>query len=145
MTTVKANIDHLEDLVPLFDGYRIFYRQESDKATAHQFLLNRLTNKDSVIYLAYSDNMAVGFTQLYYSFSSVSLKPIFILNDLYVHKDYRGSGIGELLINRAKALCKDLGYKGMAIQTETNNKAQNLYKRLNFKPDPDLHFFWDLE
>ena len=46
MTIIKAHINHLEDLVPLFDGYRVFYKQSSDKDSAHQFLLERFKDKD---------------------------------------------------------------------------------------------------
>ncbi|WP_179345326.1 GNAT family N-acetyltransferase [Winogradskyella ursingii] len=142
MKIIKANIDHLENLVPLFDGYRVFYRQPSDLAGSRHFLLNRFKNKDSVIFMAYDGNRAVGFTQLFHSFSSVSMQPIFVLNDLFIDSNYRNQGIGEALINRAKELAKDLNYKGISIQTETDNRAQYLYQRLGFEKDVDLHFFW---
>ena len=82
---VRAERDDLDDLVPLFDGYRQFYGQRSDLAAARAFLRERIERDESVIYLAYTEpGEAAGFTQLYPSFSSVSLKPLWILNDLYV-------------------------------------------------------------
>lgn len=42
MTIIKAHIDHLEDLVTLFDGYTVFCKQTSDKDSARHFLLERL-------------------------------------------------------------------------------------------------------
>ncbi|RMZ50924.1 GNAT family N-acetyltransferase [Flavobacteriaceae bacterium PRS1] len=142
MTIITAHIEHLDLIVSLFDAYRVFYGKPSDKNAAKQFLFERLKNKDSIIFLALVDNKAVGFTQLYSSFSSVSLQPIYILNDLYVTKEYRKQGIGVALLNKAKELCREQKYKGLALQTETTNPAQYLYERLGWKKDPDLQYFW---
>lgn len=139
---IKAHIDHLEDIVPLFNGYRMFYKQPSDKQGAYQFLLERFKNKDSIIFLAYIDNKAVGFTQLYPLNSSVSMQPMYLLNDLFVDANYRGQGIGEALIEKAKQFCVSENNKGLAIQTAFDNPAQYLYERLGFKKDTDLQFFW---
>jgi GNAT superfamily N-acetyltransferase len=73
------------------------------------------------------------------------MQPMFLLNDLYVEDNYRNQGIGNLLIDKAKQLCKTLRYKGLAIQTASDNPAQHLYERLGFVKDPDLHLFWKNE
>lgn len=145
MDIYHANNNHLKDLAPLFDGYRVFYKQPSDLDGATTFLKQRIEQGDSIIYIAYIDNIPVGFTQLYPLLSSVSMEPMYLLNDLYVDHNYRGQGIGEALINKAKELCVDENQKGLAIQTAFDNPAQNLYKRLGFIKDTDLHFFWHTE
>ena len=142
MNILRAELIHLEDLIPLFDGYRVFYKQETDLARTRTFLTERLKNQDSVIYIVYVNGKPVGFTQLYNLFSSVSMERMYLLNDLFVDDNYRGKGIGEALINEAKKLCVTEKQKGMAIQTAKDNLAQHLYQRLGFEPDPDLHFFW---
>ncbi len=142
MTIAEAKLQHLDDLAPLFDGYRQFYRQSSDLETAKTFLKERITNNESVIYLAYIDDKAVGFTQLYPLFSSVSMQPMYLLNDLFVDSTIRSKGVGQALIQAAKDLCIEKNYKGIAIQTESHNPAQHLYQRVGFKMDPDLHLFW---
>lgn len=142
MNIIKAHIEHLDYLIPLFDSYRIFYRQQSNKKAAREFLFERLKNKDAVIFIAFEDSIAIGFTQLYPLFSSVSMEPIYLLNDLYVDASFRNQGVGEALINRSKTHCEETDVKGMAIQTELTNQAQHLYERLEFIKDPDLHFFW---
>jgi len=142
MNIIKAHIEHLDQIVLLFDDYRVFYRKSSDKKAAKQFLFERLKNKESIIYLALIENQAVGFTQLYSSFSSVSMQPIYILNDLYVNKAYRKQGVGIALLNKAKQLCIETKFKGLGLQTETTNPAQHLYESLGWKKDPDLQYFW---
>ncbi|MEH6536298.1 MAG: GNAT family N-acetyltransferase [Psychroserpens sp.] len=142
MTITHAQLKDLDELINLFDGYRVFYKQDSNLAAAKSFLTQRLMKNDSIIYIAYIDDQAVGFTQLYPLFSSVSMKAIYMLNDLYVNSNYRGQGVGEALINRAKHLCQSENNKGLAIQTAFDNPAQHLYERLGFVRDPDLQFFW---
>jgi len=142
MNIVRAHIEHLDLIVPLFDAYRVFYRKSSDKTAAKQFLFDRLKNRDSIFFLAIVDDEAVGFTQLYSSFSSVCMQPIYILNDLYVKQEYRKQGIGIGLLNKAKQLCRENNFRGLALQTETTNPAQHLYESLGWIKDPDLQYFW---
>lgn len=145
MNIIKAKIEHLHDLIPLFDGYRIFYKQESDFLGARDFLTDRLTNNESVIYIAYIEENPVGFIQLYPIFSSVSMEPMYILNDLFVDSSYRKIGVGESLINKAKEICEEKSFKGMILETQkTNKRAQELYKHCGFVEDVNLHYIWTL-
>ncbi|MEX0288655.1 MAG: N-acetyltransferase family protein [Flavobacteriaceae bacterium] len=140
---IRAGEAQLDALVPLFDGYRVFYKQDSNLKAARSFLAERLKNEESVIFMALENGQAVGFTQLYTTFSSVSLEAVFILNDLYVDTLSRKKGIGELLLEQAKAFCKDKGYKGLALETATDNPAQKLYERLGWEKDSHcFHYFW---
>ena len=143
ITIVKGNQEHLEQLVPLFDGYRIFYKQASDPAGARDFLKGLIDRNDSVVFLAFLDQQAVGFTQLFTSFSSVSMRPLLILNDLYVAPEQRGKGIGEALLSHAQTYCQQLNYKGLALETALDNPAQALYERLGWEKDTHcFHYFW---
>ena len=142
MTIHQAQLKDLNVLAPLFDAYRIFYKQESNLEASTVFLKNLLVQKKSIIFIAYINNKTVGFTQLFPIFSSVTMEPMYLLNDLYVDSNYRNKGIGEALINSAKQLCIDANQKGLAIQTAYDNPAQHLYERLGFVKDTDLHLFW---
>ena len=143
-TIIRATKEHISVLIPLLDKYRTFYNQNSDERAARRFLENRMKNKDSVIFLAFYDSSPAGFTQLYSSFSSVSLKPIFILNDLYVYSEFRNKGIGKVLLNNAKEYCLLQEYKGLALETGINNPAQKLYERLGWRRNTTtLHYFWE--
>ncbi|WP_430966206.1 GNAT family N-acetyltransferase [Spongiimicrobium sp. 2-473A-2-J] len=139
----KATQDDVPQLAPLFDLYRIFYGQESNSPAARAFLTERITKGESVIFLAELHGETVGFTQLYKTFSSVSLEAVFILNDLYVSKSHRGKRIGEALLNRAQAYCSEKNFKGLALETAVDNPAQKLYERLGWKKDSHcFHYFW---
>lgn len=143
VTTVRATKEYIAQLVPLFDQYRIFYGQSSNLKAAKNFLELRISNKESVIFMALRNEEVVGFTQLYPTYSSVSLLPYYILNDLFVTPNCRSQGIGETLLSRAKTFCVACGYKGLALETTINNPAQRLYEKLGWKKDSHcFHYFW---
>ena len=137
---MRAERKNLDDLVPLFDGYRQFYGQRSDLDAARTFLRHRLERDESVIYVAYADpREATGFTQLYPSFSSVSLKPLWILNDLFVRSDIRRGGFGRALLERARRHAVETGAKGLVLNTGVTNKAaQTLYESCGWLRDDEF-------
>lgn len=137
--TVRAELDDLETLVPLFDGYRMFYRQPSDPVGARAFLAERLKRSESVVFLAVADGVVVGFTQLYPSFSSVSMRRLWVLNDLFVAPEGRRSGAGRALLERAERWARETGAKGLTLSTEiTNLAAQRLYESAGWTKDADF-------
>ena len=143
MKILRATKEHISLIAPLFDAYRIFYKQSSDLAEAKSFLTKRMEANESILFLAMDKNSAVGFTQLYTTFSSVSMESFYILNDLYVVPNYRGKGIGEALLNKAKEQCKQMNYKGIGLETSSDNPAQQLYEKLDWQKDLEhYHYFW---
>ena len=132
----QATVEDLDVLVPMFDGYRQFYRQPSDPDGARRFLLDRFQHNQSVIFLALNGDAAVGFTQLYPSFSSTSMARIFVLNDLFVAAESRSRGVGAALLNAAADYGRRVGAVRLALSTEVaNTTAQRLYERLGWKRD----------
>jgi len=126
----------LDVTVPLFDAYRQFYRQPSEPERARRFLLERFENDQSVIFLAFEDAAAVGFTQLYPSFSSGAMARILILNDLFVAPEARRRGAGSALIQAAAEYGRRAGALRLVLSTEvTNTAAQSVYERMGWKRD----------
>jgi GNAT superfamily N-acetyltransferase len=137
----QASVSDLEALVPLFDGYRQFYGKSSDAALARSFLLERFQNNQSVIFIATQpDNVAVGFTQLYPSFSSVSAARTFILNDLFVAASGRRSGVGMKLLEAAAQFGRSVGAIRLSLSTaKDNEKAQALYASHGWVRDTEFY------
>jgi len=128
----------------LFDGYRQFYKQPSDPALARAFIHERLALQESVIFVAENeDGVALGFTQLYPSFSSVGARRIWILNDLFVTSSARGHGVGTLLLNAAKAHAAATGAKRLDLSTAHDNPAQKLYESHGYVRD-NAYFHYSL-
>jgi GNAT superfamily N-acetyltransferase len=142
-TVRQATIYDLEQLVPLFDGYRQFYGRVSDLRAAREFLLARFNNDESTVFIAYEDKRAIGFTQLYPSFSSISLARIFILNDLFVYEQARRKGVASSLMSAAVKFATALGAARLSLSTAiTNDAAQALYNSAGWKRD-DQFFVYD--
>src|SRR5436305_5105945 len=138
----QATLADLDLVVPFFDAYRQFYRRPSDSERARRFLSDRLERRDSVILLAVSDGRAIAFTQLYPSFSSASMGPIFILNDLFVAPEARRIGAGSTLLEAAADYARRSGAIRMTLSTEvTNTTAQALYERMGWKRDTVFYVY----
>ncbi len=143
LTISTATIADLDDIADLFDQYRQFYQQPSDLSLAHRFIAERLTRQESVIFLARQHGVAIGFTQLYPIFSSVSARRSWVLNDLFVRPDARTLGIGRALLTHNQQFVIDRGDKGLALETANDNPARHLYERLGWQLDSDYrHYFW---
>src|SRR5260221_4245778 len=126
----QATIFDLDLLIPLFDAYRQFYRKPSDLGLARRFLLERFQHSQSVVFLAMRrDGSAVGFTQLFPSFSTASAARILILNDLFVRPEARRKRIGSRLLAPAADFGRAVGAVRLTLSTEvTNEAAQALYE-----------------
>jgi GNAT superfamily N-acetyltransferase len=139
---IRATIEHIDLIAPLFDGYRQFYKKPSDLVRARQFIKDRLIRHESVIFLAMDEDQALGFTQLYPSFSSTSMQRLWILNDLFVAPAGRRSGVGEALLERARQFAVEDGAKGLMLETAvTNTTAQKLYERLGWQRDTEYYVY----
>lgn len=142
MEVFLANINHLESIAVLFDKYRIFYNQPSNLEAAKKFLQDRFQNNDSVVFAANDNGKLIGFIQLYPSFSSVSMKRVWILNDLYVEESYRRRGIAKLLMNVAEEYAKETGGVRLVLATQVSNiTAQKLYEARNYTKDEEFYHY----
>lgn len=138
MRIVPATLEHLDQLTPLFVKYREFYGELPFPDSSRKFLETRLKRKESVIYLAMPDDedRLLGFCQLYPSYSSLSLKRVWILNDIYVAEDARRQLVADRLLQTAKKMAKDTHAVRMRVATSRDNDvAQKVYESIGFVED----------
>jgi GNAT superfamily N-acetyltransferase len=146
ITIKRVSLDDLPGLVPLFDAYRVFYKQASDTAAAKDFLSERLHYDESAIYMALADGVPAGFTQLYPIFSSVSMKRAWLLNDLFVAETFRKQGIAASLIEAACQWAIETESRFLLLQTsEDNIPAQTLYGKTGWVKESDFFYRLDVE
>ncbi len=139
---LQAVLSDLDLIAPLFDGYRQFYGRSTDISAARDFLLERFNHGESALFIAYSGAVPVGFTQLYPSFSSVSLARIFVLNDLFVSECARKKGVAKKLINAATEYAKSLGAVRVSLSTSVSNQtAQAVYESSGWKRDEQFFYY----
>ncbi|HEX9952309.1 MAG TPA: GNAT family N-acetyltransferase [Rubricoccaceae bacterium] len=145
----RAGVEHLDGLAVLFDAYRTFYRRTSDLGGARHFLRNRLTGGESIVFAARlpeCDGLA-GFTQLYPTFSSVRMRRVWTLNDLFVTEGARGHGVARELMEAARTFAVETGAASIQLETErTNVTAQALYDGLGYgRGSGSVHYELTLE
>ncbi|MGI2176461.1 GNAT family N-acetyltransferase [Shewanella ulleungensis] len=105
---LASSID-LEPLSTLFDLYRQQLNQPKDYAACHAFLKHRLAENDTMIFVCIKDDNMVGFTQLYPSFSSLLLAPVWYLEDVFVLAEYQQQDVIELMYLKAEQLAQSTG------------------------------------
>lgn len=144
MTLVLAELRHIDAVVPVMDEYRAFCGFESKGSETQQFLQQLIAKQQSKLFLAIDEQtqQVMGFVNLYPSFSTLALKPIWILNDLAVSSRFRGRGLAIELIDGALEFAKSSGAIRVELKTEvTNARAQALYRSLDFNIDNDNVYY----
>ena len=130
MYIFQATPADLEETSYLFDAYRQFYGQAPDHGASAGFIAERLTNADSVIFLARNEmGETMGFAQLYPAFSSVVMKRMWYLNDLFVAESARQQGVARALLKRVASLAKETDALTVKLATSiSNHPAKSLYE-----------------
>jgi ribosomal protein S18 acetylase RimI-like enzyme len=141
-----ASTGDLEALAVLFDQYRQFYEQTPNLELAKTFISARLTNKDSVIFVAENEmKNLVGFCQIYPSFCSVAAAKIGVLYDLFVDSTARKTGAGRALMLATQEYAANNGMARLDLSTAKDNlKAQALYESLSWVRD-DVFYTYTLD
>ena len=136
----RIGLADLDALVPLFDAYRVFYKQPSDPALARDYLVRRLEAGEYAGFLARdARGRAVGFALMSGSFTSVGLKRIWILNDVYVDPQARGGGTGAALMQAVEAFARETGAGRMDLFTaRTNATAQSVYRKAGWVEETEF-------
>jgi ribosomal protein S18 acetylase RimI-like enzyme len=140
---LRADTAHLEAVAQLFDAYRGFYEQPSNLAQSRAFIAERMAAGESAIFLAQDEHSeALGFVQLYPTFSSIDAHRTWLLSDLFTTPAARGRGVGRMLMNIARAFALETGAKGLVLETATDNfTAQGLYESLGYVRDTGYYTY----
>jgi len=143
MKIARANLDDLNDIAPLFDLYRQFYKEAPDIDKCRDFLQHRIAQGESIIFLAKFDTgEAVGFTQLYPTFCSVGLISRLVLYDLFVDENVRKQGIAKSLMDAAFDFASNNGFKRLTLETAIDNyPGRALYEKVGWKRDTGFYTY----
>lgn len=139
----RATPADVTGIAPLFDAYRQFYDCPADLEAAATFLDARLSNNESIVFVAEnSDGAVIGFTQLYPTFCSVENGPILVLYDLFVAPQARTLGAGHALMRAAQEYGQATGAVRMDLSTQiTNTTAQSVYESLGWQRDAEFYHY----
>jgi GNAT superfamily N-acetyltransferase len=133
---ISAGRENLDELVPLFNAYRLFFNPEADLGTSRTFLESRFRDGDVVIFLARVGDDPAGFIQLYPLWSSWHCRRIWFLSDLYVTEKYRNAGVGKMLVEGVKQFAYETGASSVMVELpHSEPHLTKFYDRLGFHHD----------
>jgi GNAT superfamily N-acetyltransferase len=122
-----TNIDY-EAWLPLWDGYNAFYGRHGETAldlNITQTTWGRFLNKNEPVhaFVAEQNGQLVGLVHFIFHRSTSRLNDVCYLQDLYVNKDLRGTGIGRQLIQAVYDAALKAGSTRVYWQTQDSNTA----------------------
>ncbi|MCX4692544.1 GNAT family N-acetyltransferase [Streptomyces sp. NBC_01408] len=132
----------------LFRGYLDFYEvaPTPDPDRPRAFLAERMAKDESLVLLADVPGAGtVGFAQVYRTFSSLSMQPVWVLGDLYVDPSGRRTGAGRALLREVLGRAREAGVAGVQLETAYDNHlAQGLYEAEGFVREGFHVYFHEL-
>ena len=143
LQALRADPSNLDKIASLFDAYRGFYGQPSNLTQSRNFIAERIARDESAIFFVEDDTgEALGFVQLYPTFSSIDAHRTWLLSDLFTTPAARGRGVGTLLMNTARTFALLTGAKGLVLETATDNLgAQRLYESQGYVRDTGYYTY----
>ena len=99
-------------------------------------------NKIAEAIVAFDDETAIGYAIFYPYFATFRGQRGFFLEDIFISKDFRGRGVGELMLKYIATLAKSRGFERIDFQVlEWNAPAIRFYENLGAeRNDEDRHF-----
>ena len=140
---IKAKKENYKEVGFLFDLYRQFYKYKTEIKKSTKYIKERISKKESTIFLCFCDKEPVGFVQLYETFDSLNINKKLVLYDLYVMREFRKKGIGKMLMNKSKDFALKNKINLIELSTAINNKkAQSLYESLDYVQDKEYYNYY---
>jgi GNAT superfamily N-acetyltransferase len=85
------------------------------------------------VFLAYHDDVPVGFSICFLGFSTFLARPLLNIHDIFVDLSVRGHGIGAMLLQRIEARARDLNCCRITLEVREDNRvARGLYRKVGF-------------
>ena len=132
------------ELAGLFDAYRVFYKAASMPAESETFVRGLISYGHTRFFLAREAKgaPALGFVHLMPSINTVAMRPIWLLEDLYVAPSGRRRGVASALMQHAETFARKTGAERLTLATaHDNHRAQSLYNRLGYVREDHFWYF----
>lgn len=96
-----------------------------------QLLLN---TPDITVLVAHKNDRIVGMVSMQQLISTVMGQRVGLIEDMIVHSDFRGQGIGSMLMDSVIAVSQQLGYSRLTLGVDLRNApAKAFYTRFGFQ------------
>ena len=141
-----ANLDDLLDLTRLYIAYRVFYGEPPAEASSERFIRERVSSSAGRYFLAWEGyeerTPPIGFMHLMPSTNTLAMRPIWLLEDLYIEPAARRRGIASCLLREAEAFARRTGAERITLSTAHNNEiAHSIYRRAGYEREEHFWYF----
>ncbi len=137
----------LEQLLPLIAAYQRFYEVEDIDDERNRAFFPRFIapSNDGLLLAAWRNDDLLGYTCLYWHFTSLVPAETVLMNDLFVTPEARGQGVGRALIEASAAVARERGAHHLEWATAPDNKtAQRLYDSTGAEPSTWIEYELEL-
>lgn len=109
---VPATANDIQDILKFITHLAVYEKLEHEVVATEEILHKNLFGEDrfaEVIFVEH-DGAKVGFALFFKNFSTFLGLPGIYLEDLFVLPEYRGKGLGKLLLAHIAKICVERGY-----------------------------------
>lgn len=134
---------YIDQFVNVVDEYRKFCGFNTSPEETKEFFKHLHKENKAATFIAISEeDQVMGFVNLYPTYSTLSLRKIWILNDLGVSSKFRRLGVAQALIKKSIEFAKESDAIRIELKTaKTNLNAQKLYSEIGFQTDQDNIYY----
>jgi GNAT superfamily N-acetyltransferase len=137
-----------EALLPLIAAYQRFYEVDDVDTDRNRSFFRRFLapSADGELLAARDEGGEIlGYTCLYWHFSSTRAVETVLMNDLFVTPEARGRGVGRALIEASRAVARARGAAWLEWATAPDNHtAQRLYDSMTSEKSTWLEYELDV-
>jgi ribosomal protein S18 acetylase RimI-like enzyme len=138
-TVIEADLDspqHQEAIVSLINAYARDPMGDGRDLPAEvrkRLIPGLRQHPTTLVFLAFDGERPAGIAVCFLGFSTFVARPLINIHDLAVVPEYRGQGVGRLLLERVEAKGRELGCCKLTLEVrDDNHRAQRLYQKAGF-------------
>ncbi len=139
ITIHEANLHdplHIKDILDLLNVYAndVMGGGKDLSQNVQRNLIPELQKRsNTLILLAYDNNVAVGLAVCFEGFSTFYAKPLLNIHDFVVSGSHRGKGIAKLLLEKLEEIAVERACCKLTLEVlEGNKRAQQVYNAFGF-------------
>jgi ribosomal protein S18 acetylase RimI-like enzyme len=145
-TVIEADLDaprHQEAIVSLINAYArdpMGDGRDLPPEVRERLIPGLRRHPTTLVFLAFDGERPAGIAVCFLGFSTFAARPLINIHDLAVVPEYRGQGVGRLLLGRVEAKGRQLGCCKLTLEVrDDNHRAQRLYQKAGFAVMPSEH------
>lgn len=136
----------LKDLKVILDLNRTLFKYERKYSTTYNinwtnskkgtdYFRNRIESPSGIVFVAKLRNEVIGYICLHFNnYGFRCINPIGEIENMIIKREYRGKGVGTLLVKEVLKCARKKGVKRFKVETLMKNKdAIRFYRKLGFK------------